>query len=103
VVESIHILGDSLKIVMQAVPQGISVEEVKKTIESLDMVKDAHHIHIWSSDGKDVYVECHATISEDSKSIDACIDEIEKKLNSLGIKHVTVQLEEGRCGERKGC
>lgn len=103
VVGSIHILGESLRIVMQAVPKGISVEEVKKAIESLDMVKDAHHIHIWSSDGKDVYVECHATLSDSSKSIDACIDEIEKKLDNLGIRHVTVQLEEGRCWERREC
>jgi len=103
VVGFIHILGESLRIVMQAVSKGISVEEVKKTIESLDMVKDGHHIHIWSSDGKDVYVECHATLSDSSKSIDTCIDKIEKKPNSLGIKHVTVQLEEGHCRERKEC
>lgn len=103
VLESLHILREGLKIVMQAVPSGISVEEIKEAIESLDMVKDAHHIHIWSSDGKDLYVECHATITENVKSLDRCIDEIEEKLKSLGVKHVTVQLEEGRCSERENC
>lgn len=99
--ESFKILNRSINILMQAVPETLSVSELVKSIESLEEVKDVHHVHVWSLDDRTVFFEGHVNLKRDmpvSKAMEV-YDKIEKSLRSLGVSHVTVQAEYNGCPE----
>lgn len=95
IIESIKILKESLKIVMQATPENIDINYLKQELENLNFVKDVHHVHAWTLDGQDVYLECHVKIN--SNDYDKCLEIINKKLKDLGFNHNTIQLELEKC------
>jgi cobalt-zinc-cadmium efflux system protein len=59
------ILKKSLHILMQWVPDGIDLEEVKKYIKSFDGVENVHDLHIWNIDSNDIYLVSHIIIDND--------------------------------------
>jgi len=48
VVSTWNMLRDSLRLSLDAVPQGIDLRKVKAAIEKIPGVADFHHIHIWA-------------------------------------------------------
>ncbi|SES94177.1 cation diffusion facilitator family transporter [Thalassotalea agarivorans] len=55
------LLKRCILIIMQAVPDGISLRQVQADIESLTDVVSAKHIHIWQLDEHDICLEVHIT------------------------------------------
>ncbi len=98
---SIPNLRDSAKILMQAVPEGWTIEDVVSGLQRIEGVRDVHHVHIWTPDGKEVYVELHV-VKEDSSNVDDVLRSVHRKLESMGISHATVQIEESSCPEKDG-
>ncbi len=93
-IQSIKMLKEVIEIIMQATPKGITVDEVKKAIDELTFVNDTHHIHLWTTNGKDIYVECHVIINNcETESIDEYLNAINNKLAEIGISHSTIQIE----------
>lgn len=45
---SIGIIKDSLKILLETVPNGIDLEQVKNSLQKIPDVKDIHHMHAWT-------------------------------------------------------
>jgi len=99
--ESFKILKKSVHILMEGTPVDISIEEIKEAVESIDGLKNVHHIHIWSVGEKDMFFEAHAEL-EDMMLSDAgkVRQKVEKKLLEFGINHVTLQLEVDECVEK---
>lgn len=95
IIESIKILKESLQIVMQATPEHIDINFLKEELESLPFVKDVHHMHSWTLDGHDVFLECHVKV--ESIDYDKSLKTISEKLKALGFKHNTIQLELKEC------
>lgn len=95
IIESIKILKESLQIVMQAAPENVDIDLLKQELESLPFVKDVHHIHAWTLDGHDIFLECHVKV--ESNDYDRCLKLINEKLKTLGFKHNTIQLELKEC------
>lgn len=94
--ESYKIIAESINILMQSTPPGLEVNEVKALIESCQEVKNAHHIHIWRLDDKDIHLECHIELCKDHivSKADLLRKDIEKKLiDQFGISHITIQME----------
>jgi cobalt-zinc-cadmium efflux system protein len=79
---------------MQGVPENINVSAITKELESLDLVEDVHHIHVWSLDENNINFEAHVTINDmllsETNEINAAI---EHTLERYGINHVTIQFE----------
>lgn len=101
--EGYEILNRTVKIIMQAVPEHIDIYEVKKDIESIPGVNNAHHIHIWQLSERDIYFDAHVDLEEDVTLSEGCniISKIEKLLNEkFKINNVTVQLEYNVCKDR---
>jgi cobalt-zinc-cadmium efflux system protein len=93
-IQSLKLLKEAIEIIMQATPRGITVDEVKKAVDSLSFVNDTHHIHIWTTNGKDIFVECHVIIDDCKiKNIDEYLNAIRSKLTEIGVSHSTVQIE----------
>jgi zinc transporter 1 len=86
------------RILLQAVPVGMSIEEIRADIEALDGVLEAHHLHVWQlSDTKlvaslHVKVDCEVEGSG-SHSYMYLAREIRKCLHAYGIHSSTIQPE----------
>ncbi len=97
--QSFSLLKESLEVLMQFAPSGISVEEIKKTVDGFENVRDFHHIHLWRLGEKDIFLEGHIDLDRDLplSETTALIERIEKELKErFGITHFTFQPEFGR-------
>jgi cobalt-zinc-cadmium efflux system protein len=95
-----QILEDSLTILMQNVPKGISLKEIQSNIEAVDGVKNLHHAHLWSVTERDIHLEAHINLKKDMPVSETCklYAQIESLLEEkYGIHHITLQFEVDSC------
>jgi len=87
------LVRETLEVLMQGVPKGISIEEVTVVLRELPGVLDAHDLHIWSlTSGKNI-ATTHLVITEDAdhqRVIDAANRTLAER---FGIQHATIQVE----------
>jgi cobalt-zinc-cadmium efflux system protein len=101
------VMRDALHIFMQGVPRGIDFDEVLNTIASIKGVENVHDLHIWSVNSENIFLSCHACVSEEKHSNE--INELVRKINVLleeryGINHSAVQFEyAGMCENGAVC
>ena len=84
-------------ILMQIKPEWVDVSNLKRDLEKLEGVKDVHHIHVWTMNGKDAFAELHVTLDSGISDIDSVRKSVKKKLEELGIFHSTIQIEKEKC------
>lgn len=87
-----------VKILMNAAPENIDVDDVKKRLLKIKNISDVHHIHIWNIDEEHISLECHI-VSTDINSVAKA-----KKIlaDSFGIKHSNIQIE-AQASDCKNC
>ena len=90
-----NMLRDSLRLSLDAVPQGIDLKKVKATIEKIPGVQDFHHIHIWALSTTENALTGHVVLKkeigiEDQEKIK---QEIKHQLLHLKIRHATLETE----------
>lgn len=77
-------------LLLEKIPQGVDVSELKNHICHLDGVLDVHHIHVWSMDGHRNYATMHIVTNCHGAKIKQAV---RKELSEHGISHVTLELE----------
>jgi len=90
-----NLLRDSLRLSLDAVPQGIDLKAVRATIEKIPGVQDFHHIHIWAISTTENALTGHVVLKkeigmEDQEKIKK---EIKHELLHQNIHHVTLETE----------
>ena len=97
--ESYQILMESIHILMEGAPPDLSIEEIKKTVESLPEVNNFHHIHLWMVGENDVHIEGHVDVQDmllsESNTLRHKIEHLLQK--QFNIKHITLQFECNHC------
>ena len=95
----LHMIA-ALEIILERVPRGISVDEIRSHVLQIEGVCDVHHVHIRSLDGQNYDASMHITAHGDFPAIKRNIRE---ELREHGIVHVTLELEsvEEYCPERQ--
>lgn len=85
----------SLRVLMQFVPNNIDINEISNEIVDLKLVKNIHHVHVWQLDDKQIHFECHIDLQKDIKvsEFELLQKDVEKILKLKGINHVTLQAE----------
>ncbi|PUZ27425.1 cobalt-zinc-cadmium efflux system protein [Chitinophaga costaii] len=95
VVSTWHLLSDSLKLAMDAVPEGIEMDKVKAVALKINGVKAIHHIHIWGMSTTENALTAQVLV--DSTSSMEAIENIKKdfrhEMEHLNIQHVTIETE----------
>jgi len=87
------LIKDSLSVLMQAVPKGIRLEEVRETIESIDGVAKVHDLHVWAVTSDIYTLSAHAVV-ENGGDFHQVLNGIEDTLKErFHIEHTTIQLE----------
>ena len=87
------LVKDSLSVLMQAVPKGIRLEEVRQTIEAVDGVSAVHDLHVWAVTSDIFTLSAHAVV-ENGGDFHEVLNGIEDTLKErYNIEHTTIQLE----------
>ncbi len=87
------LVRETLDVLMEGVPKGISIQDVTSALEELPGVLDTHDLHVWSlTSGRNI-ATAHLIIAEDADH-QGIIDAANRTLAiRFAIEHATIQVE----------
>jgi cobalt-zinc-cadmium efflux system protein len=90
-----NLLRDSLRLSLDAVPQGIDLRDVQLAIEKVPGVQDFHHIHIWALSTTENALTGHVVLKSEIgiEAQEKIKNEIKHQLLHFNIHHVTLETE----------
>ena len=102
---SIGIVRETLNILLEGTPRGVSLPEIRSGMEAVEGVINVHDLHVWSLGSQSRALACHVTIADIPPSESACILlNLNHVLKShFHISHTTIQFEHTGCVELEGC
>ena len=86
-----------IHLLMEGAPDGLSLEDIRSSMEKVDGVNNVHHVHVWQLDEHRNALEAHVVLEE---SID--MDTLKIRLKQLlhdqfEIEHSTLEFEYKKC------
>jgi len=102
---SLTIVRETLNILLEGTPKGISLPEIRSTLQKIAGVEDVHDLHVWSLGSQTHALATHVTIADIPPSESALIlDEIKVTLREkFQVHHTTIQFENVECEVAHGC
>ena len=102
---SFGIIRETLNILLEGAPQGLSAERVSSVLSKIEGVRDVHDVHVWSLGSDTHALSCHIRIDDITVSESQIILRRVTQLlaNSYHIDHTTIQLENVDCEVAHGC
>jgi cobalt-zinc-cadmium efflux system protein len=102
---SFGIVRETLNILLEGKPRGISLDQIRSGMQAVDGVVNVHDLHVWCLSSNLSALACHVTIADIPPSESACIL---LSLNALlrerfHINHTTIQFEHIGCQALEGC
>lgn len=102
---SLAIVRETLNILLEGTPRGISLLDIRATLMTVDGVEDVHDLHVWSLGSNSHALSSHVTIADippsESTRILADINLVLKE--RFRIHHTTLQFENVICEVAHGC
>jgi len=102
---SLAIIRDTLNILLEGTPRGISLVEIRNTLNAIEGVEDVHDLHVWSLGSNNHALSSHVTIADippsESTRILADINLVLRE--QFRIHHTTLQFEHVICEVAHGC
>ena len=94
-----RIVSEALNILLEGLPAGMALEDVRAALLGVDDVLEIHDLHVWSLSANAHAMCCHAVIPDMPPSASqAILDSINEELaERFGIRHATVQFEHRPC------
>ena len=87
------LLRDSVNLAMDAVPNGVDMEEVKTYLLNLPNIKQIHALHVWALSTTETALTVHL-VSSKTDIENTFLDEIQDYLHdNFKIEHATIQIE----------
>ena len=83
----------TLKIFLDAVPEGVDIEQVKSDLEQLDHVASVNQLNLWTMDGLEKNAIVHVCL-EHVKHMEVCKESIRDLLKDSGFQNVTIEVDE---------
>ena len=87
------LLSESLRMSLDAVPEGIDPDDVQKKMEDTPGVNSVHHIHIWPISTTEIALTAHLVLEQDARSEDV-VRTVKQTLREAGIHHATLETEQ---------
>lgn len=99
-----ELLSESIRMSMDAVPEGIHPEEVRQLMEAEPGVYSVHHLHIWPISTTETALTAHLVIDASAEPEDV-VHAVKQSLRKAGISHATLETEqEGHpCADETSC
>lgn len=95
-VTTYSLLKESIRLVLDAVPEKIDFDEIKSLLENDEHVTEAHHIHIWPISSTLVSLTAHIEVNGgdmDITTLTRLRKKIKHNLALHGISHSTLEME----------
>ena len=83
----------TLKIFLDAVPEGVDIKQVKSDLEQLDHVTSINQLNLWTMDGLEKNAIVHVCLKEIEK-MEVCKESIRSKLKDCGFQNITIEVDE---------
>ena len=89
------LLKESLRLSLDAVPEGIEVEEIKNRILKMAGIKEVYHIHIWAIGTTKNAMTAHLIVDEhlSATQLEEVKHNLRHDLEHLHIHHVTLETD----------
>jgi len=102
---AVAIIRETLNILLEGTPRGMSLEQVTQQIASTEGVLDVHDLHVWSLGAQTHALSCHICIADIPPSAsERILREVKDRLaQSFHINHTTIQFEHVVCDIAHGC
>jgi cobalt-zinc-cadmium efflux system protein len=99
------IVRETLNILLEGTPRGISLVAVEHAMRSIAGVSDVHDLHVWCIGSENNALSAHVKIADITTSeSDAILRAINDRLGrDFEIHHTTVQFEHEACETAHGC
>lgn len=98
-VQSYHMLKETINILMESTPQDIDIDEVTSAMAGVSDVLDIHHVHVWRLDEDNILLESHVVIDEnhlgDMERIKSNLKDVLE--TNFDIHHSTLEFEFEPC------
>lgn len=93
------LLRAAAQVLMQGVPAGLDIDEVRDAMQALPGVAAVHDLHVWALGSREPILTAHVLLADDAADVDALRGELAGMLGArFGIDHVTLQMEARHCG-----
>lgn len=92
--------AQAIRVLVEAAPEHIDVDEVRRSLEMIDGVIDVHDLHVWTLTSEMDVATAHLMVADDGE-MHAVLDRARDMMRSTyGLAHVTLQVEPASHG---GC
>jgi len=90
---------ESLEVLLESTPPGVSPAQVAATIESIPGVKNVHDLHIWAVEPRLIMMTTHVQVDGHDEALTSeLLHTIRERIaTDFGINHLTIQLETVCC------
>jgi cobalt-zinc-cadmium efflux system protein len=90
---------ESLEVLLESTPPGISASHVATAIESMPGVRNIHDLHIWAVEPRLIMLTCHIQVDGGDSAVTAILlQSIRSRIaKDFGIHHATIQMETECC------
>ncbi|RSJ62578.1 Cadmium, cobalt and zinc/H(+)-K(+) antiporter [Streptococcus oralis] len=89
----------TLKIFLDAVPEGVDTKQVKNDLEQLDHVASVNQLNLWTMDGLEKNAIVHVCL-EEIEHIEYCKESIRNLLKDYGFQNVTIEVDANLASHR---
>lgn len=95
IITSFKMLVQSSRILMEATPEAVDLNQIKEEAENLTGVQDLHHVHVWELDEAHRALEAHVVIHDEVSHRQSAIKSRLKNLfeERFDISHSTLEFE----------
>ncbi len=102
---SVAIVRETLNILLEGTPAGLTLGELRAALTGIDGVEDIHDLHVWSIGSQTHALSTHIRIADIPPSESVVILERVRVLvrERFRIVHTTVQFENCACETQHGC
>ena len=91
-IKAIPRFWSTLKIFLDAVPEGLDIEQVKNGLERLDNVASLNQLNLWTMDGLEKNAIVHLCL-EDWEQMTETKNQVRQLLEERGVQNITIEVD----------
>lgn len=99
---AVGLLREAAHVLLEGTPDGVDVDDVRRSIEAVPGITGVHHLHVWSLASEVPALSAHVVVEGDVALHDAQArgDELRGMLRErFGVAHATLELECHECDD----
>jgi cobalt-zinc-cadmium efflux system protein len=95
---ALSLVSRSAHILMEGTPEGLDVDELRRTLEErIPAIRDVHHVHLWLIGPQEPLMTMHASVVVGANHVTVLRDAKAFLEERYGITHATIQIEDEEC------